>query len=269
MVIKRYLVICSAVLIMCGCEAFEYHPYDGRVTGQTEVNSTNIARIEDRCAGKSSIRFVWMGDTQGWYDETDDFVKAVNRRGDIDFVMHGGDVADFGMTKEFLWMRDIMNKLSVPYVALMGNHDCLGSGRRIFSKVFGDPNFAFTAGNVRFVCLNTNALEYDYSVPVPDFDFIRSQLDRPASHEDKTVVAMHIKPYSLEFNNSVAPIFQYYLNSFNGLQFCLNAHGHNLSVDDLFDDGVLYYGCENIEKRSYMIFTVNPDNSYDHEVVRF
>ena len=39
-------------------------------------------------------------------------------------------MSDFGLTKEFLWQRDIMNGLHVPYVALIGNHDCLGTGRK-------------------------------------------------------------------------------------------------------------------------------------------
>ena len=43
--------------------------------------------------------------------------------------------------------------------------------------IYGDPNFAFTAGNVRFICLNTNAMEYDYSEPVPDFNFIENELN--------------------------------------------------------------------------------------------
>ena len=71
-----------------------------------------------------------MGDSQRWYDETEDFVKEINKRNDIDFVIHGGDMSDFGLTKEFLWQRDIMNGLNVPYVALIGNHDCLGTGSR-------------------------------------------------------------------------------------------------------------------------------------------
>jgi len=32
------------------------------------------------------------------------------------------------------------------------------------------------AGDVKFVCLNTNALEYDYSEPVPDFTFMENEL---------------------------------------------------------------------------------------------
>ena len=82
-----------------------------------------------------------MGDSQRWYDETDDFVSHLNKRDDIDFVIHGGDVSDFGVTDEFLWQRDIMNKLKIPYVVLLGNHDCLGTGEETYRAIFGDPQF--------------------------------------------------------------------------------------------------------------------------------
>ena len=51
-----------------------------------------------------------------------------------------------------------MNGLHVPYVALIGNHDCLGTGAETYKAVFGPTNFSFIAGDVKFVCLNTNAL---------------------------------------------------------------------------------------------------------------
>ena len=154
----------------------EYHPYDGRISGKTDINKKNIARIEEACRNKETIRFALIGDTQRWYDETEDFVNALNKRNDIDFVIHGGDVSDFGLTKEFLWQRDILNKLKVPYVVLLGNHDCLANGIEVFRKVFGDENFSFIAGRTKFVCLNTNALEFDYSLPVPDFQFIEQEI---------------------------------------------------------------------------------------------
>ena len=114
--------------------------------------------IENQCKNKTTIKFAGMGDSQRWYDETEDFVKHVNLRTDIDFVIHGGDVSDFGLTKEFLWQRDILNKLNMPYVVLIGNHDCVGTGEDVYRKVFGNTNFSFIAGDVKFVCLNTNAM---------------------------------------------------------------------------------------------------------------
>ena len=97
----------------------------------------NIEQIEAKCKGKTTIRFITMGDSQRWYDETEDFVKEVNKRDDIDFVIHGGDMSDFGLTKEFLWQRDIMNGLKVPYVVLIGNHDCWVPEQKLI-RLFSD-----------------------------------------------------------------------------------------------------------------------------------
>lgn len=169
-------------LLMAGCDMIDYHPYDVHISGETDVNAHNIAQIEQNCQNKTTIRFVTMGDSQRWYDETDDFVSHLNKRDDIDFVIHGGDVSDFGVTNEFLWQRDIMNKLKIPYVVLLGNHDCLGTGEETYRVIFGDPNFSFIAGRVKFVCLNTNAIEFDYSRPIPDFEFLAAQI---SDHEEE------------------------------------------------------------------------------------
>ena len=125
----KKVILYGILLLLYRCDLIEYHPYNVRLHGQTGINEKNIARIEESCKGKDTLRFVLMGDSQRWYDETEAFVKALNNRDDVDFVIHGGDISDFGLTKEFLWVRDIMEKLKVPYVALLGNlsliHICL------------------------------------------------------------------------------------------------------------------------------------------------
>ena len=218
----RYGWLCLLVCLLAGCEVIEYHPYDTRIEGETGLTEKNIRLIEEKMRGKREFRFAMISDTQRRYDETEEVVELINRRGDIDFVLHGGDVADFGETKEFLWARDYLNKLQVPYVCLLGNHDCLGTGFDVYQKVFGADNFAFTAGNVRFICLNTNALEYDYSHPVPR-------------------------------------AFGRYVASFPGVQFCLFGHVHNWREEEFFGDGVVYYGCTTVGKRGYYVITIKED----------
>jgi hypothetical protein len=265
---KKSIFILLTIFLFTGCHLFDYHPYDGRISGETGINAKNIKLIEEKCKDKETFRFIMMGDTQRWYDETEDFVKAVNNRDDVDFVIHGGDLADFGLTKEFVWMRDIMNKLTIPYVVIIGNHDCLANGEEIFYKIFGEFNYSFMAGNVKFVCLNTNALEFDYSRPIPDFRFIRQQNNPEIEEHTKTIFAMHVRPFAEQFNNNVADVFQDEIKKFPGLQFCLNAHDHSLNIDNLFDDGVIYFGSASINKRTYLLFTITPDG-YEYEVVEF
>ena len=183
--------------------------------------------------------------------------------------MHGGDISDFGMNREFDWVHDIMKKLYVPYVALIGNHDILGNGHHVFEAMYGPLNYSFIAGHTKFVCLNTNALEFDYSYPVPDFEFIRQEFsDTEEKEYTQTIVTMHANPFGEQFNNNAAYPFQAYIKMLKSLQFCLHAHAHTLMVNDYFDDGILYYGCDAMEKRSYMVFTVT-EGAYEYEVVYF
>lgn len=265
---KRILLLVFLATAMIGCNMFESHPYSVHVNYKN-INAENIRLIEESCQGKETLKFVWMGDTQRWYDETKKMVRHINERGDIDFVMHGGDITDFGMGKEFDWIHREMKNLKVPYVALIGNHDILGNGHDYFLKMYGEVNMAFTAGHTRFVCLNTNALEFDYSFPVPDFEFIRQEIiyGEGAAH-DQTIVTMHANPYGEQFNNNAAYPFQEYIKRLKNLQFCVHAHAHKLMVNDFFDDGILYYGSTSMKDRSYMVFTVSKD-TYSYEVVDF
>ena len=96
----KIIIACLAGLFLAGCQV-EYHPYDTRIDGEKGINAKNIVRIESGCAGKREVRFAVISDTQRWYDETEDAVKALNHRDDVDFVIHTGDMADFGMWAEF------------------------------------------------------------------------------------------------------------------------------------------------------------------------
>lgn len=268
MKLLKLLALSPLALLLNSCDLIDYHPYDVRISGETDVNAHNIAEIEKNSKDKTTIRFVTMGDSQRWYDETLDFVKHLNQRNDIDFVIHGGDMSDFGVTDEFLWQRDILNKLNVPYVALIGNHDCIGTGEESYRAIFGDLNFSFIAGRVKFVCLNTNALEFDYSRPIPDFAFMEKEITDRREEFDKTVVSMHVRPYADQFNNNVPRVFQRYVTEFPGLQFCTAAHEHHVFEEDLFEDGVMYYMSDCMKNRNYYVFTIKPDG-YEREVVYF
>lgn len=265
---RLHLTIITACLLLSSCDMLEIHPYDVNISGERGLTQKNIELIESSMSGRATVRFAMISDTQGAYDETLEAVKALNCE-NIDFVLNGGDLSDYGMPKEFMYQRDIHNKLKVPYLCVIGNHDCLGTGREAYEAVFGPLNFAFTAGDVRFICLNTNALEYDYTVPVPDFGFMERELADMSSEVKKTVFLMHVKPFEMVFNNNVAYAFQAYVNKFPGVQFSLYGHEHKFAADDLFDDGIIYYQCPNIKKGEYLIFTINADGTHQYELKTF
>ena len=172
--LRTCLCSISCMMMLGACDTvFDVHPYDVRVNGETDLNAKNIRKIEQAVKSKDTIRFAVISDSHQWLDDLKAEVNDINRRKDsIDFVIHCGDISDFGATREMKWTRNRLQKLQMPSVVLLGNHDCLGTGNQSYEVIFGNPDFSFIAGRVKFVCLNTNAIEYDYSRPVPNFDFM-------------------------------------------------------------------------------------------------
>lgn len=264
----RIAALCALATWITACDCFDYHPYCVDISGETHINEKNIKKIAEITEGRDSFRFAFISDTQRWYDETEDMVEDINRRDDIDFVIHGGDFTDFGANDEFLWQRDILQGLDVPYVALIGNHDCLATGKQTFNKVWGALDFAFTAGDVRFICLNTNALEFDYSNPVPDMNFIYSEMKNFPGECTRSIIVQHCKPYDEQFNNNMAVFYHMVITNLPGAMCALSGHTHKIEDRDIFGDEFMYHSTTCAADRKYLIFTITKEG-YTHETVSF
>mgnify|MGYP003539849089 CR=1 FL=1 len=141
------------------------------------------------------------------------------------------------------------------------------TGNEAYAKMYGNNDFSFVAGRTKIVCLNTNAIEYDYSEPIPDFDFMEREAIADTTVFDRTIVCMHAAPFSEQFNNNVVKPFNYYITQFPGLLFCMYGHGHHTEEHDFFGNGVIYYEVASASKREYRIFVITP-KGYSNEVVR-
>ncbi len=262
---KKYLCLLAILLAACD-DMFDTHPYDVDIEGETGINARNIATIEQRFADKDTLRVAFISDTHGWYEDTEDMIADLNRRGGIDFVIHCGDLTDTGTAKEFEWCRDILAKLRYPYVAMIGNHDFLGTGDQAYNELYGPMDFSLIAARVKFVCLNTNATEYDYMAAVPNFDFMEEEFSKDSTRFDRTVMVMHAPPYSDQFNNNVCKAFRHYLDFFPGLMCCVNGHVHGDGIDNYYNDGLLFYCIDCAKHRNYRIMTITADG-YEMEQI--
>jgi hypothetical protein len=194
-------------------------------------------------------------------------VKDINSKGNIDFVLHGGDITYYGMKSEFIWMEEILEKLHIPHICLVGNHDLLGTGEIIYRHIYGEPDFSFILNRIKFICLNTNPAESSYNVP--DYNFIEQNIsDSITDLYDYTIFAMHAAPPGL-FANEVSETAQHFYNSISkakNLLFCLYAHYHTNIERDVFNDGTMHLVTDNIRDKTYLLFTlINGDYTYTIE----
>jgi len=265
---RRYLIVPVVFLITACSDMFDTHPYDVDVHGEKGINKKQMAVIESRFADKDTLRVAFISDTHLWLSDARDQVEEINHRDDIDFVVHCGDLTDTATGKEYEWSRDILMKLNCPFVALIGNHDYLGTGDQTYDVMYGEKDFSFIASRVKFVCLNTNATEYDYMAAVPNFDFMETEMVNDSDRFDRTIVVMHAAPYSDQFNNNVCKAFRRYLDFFPGLMCCVYGHDHNDTVSRIYGDDLIFYAIDCAEHRNYRIFTITPDD-YEVEQIYF
>ena len=142
--IARTIVGGFLVLLLSSCNSvFDIHPYDVNVHGEKDINAKQMKVIESMFTDKKTLRVAFISDTHLWLADAKDQVADINKRGDIDFVVHCGDLTDTATNDEFEWSRDILYGLNYPFVALIGNHDFLGTGDQTYEVMYGAFNFSF------------------------------------------------------------------------------------------------------------------------------
>jgi hypothetical protein len=256
---KRVLIplAIAASLLLGGCKKFiQYHPNEIRLEEEDrDLNAKNLAKIQQLPAA-DSFKFVVIGGTQRFYDELDDFVKAINQRDDISFVLINGDITDFGINKEFKWISRSLRKLKMPFIGIIGNHDMLANGRQLYQLMFGPENFSFTYSGYHFVCVNTNALEDGFEGTIPDLNWLSNTLGALPAGEEAFVFS-HIPPMDGDFDPALVQPYVDVLRDAGNVNYSIHGHQHRYSLTQPYGPDLNFLVVADMKKRFYVTVTVH------------
>ena len=244
-------------LALAGCEMLEFSPNDHRVPEEyTDLTQKNLDRLRANPLPQGdTLRFVFTGDSQRFYDEATDLVASVNQLKNVQFVVVAGDISDFGLAREMQWVDENLRRLNVPYLTVIGNHDQVGNGRAAYQHIYGPLNYTFTYGDTKFIMVDTNGREYDFSGRIPDMNWLSSQTaSLDGAH--RQIVVSHVPPTNEDFDPAVRDSYVQNLSEAPGLVFEMNGHNHSYSITEPYNDGVTYVNSDSFEKRHYMVVTV-------------
>lgn len=253
---KAFLIFhLLAVVTLTSCEQlFQYNSNEIILSEHDkDLTNKNLERIKNLPVN-DTVRFIFMADTQRWYDETEDFVESANRLSNVSFVIHGGDISDFGLTQEFKWVNEIMLKLKFPYLTVIGNHDLIANGPTIYKRMFGEFDYSFEFGNNKFVLINTNSREYAFDGSIPNLSWLRSQLSDNKENKN-TIVVAHVPPFDADFDPNLEQQYSQILAADPNVKFTLYGHRHSFYEGDYYNDGVQYYLTTAMQKRGYFLIT--------------
>jgi len=152
------------------------HIGDTHITKADEQNAIDLGRIVDE-------------------------INEVYAHGGVDFVFVPGDIADDGSVSAYEVFRSHLDRLKLPWCAIVGDHDVHEKGFDNFREyICPDLYGAFSIGNYRFVRLNA------FSEPRPDsfivdqeqLTWLESELKRGSAENLKAVLFLHCYPSDLK-----------------------------------------------------------------------
>jgi len=255
---KRLLLLVSIVLILTGCTDFEYSPHQAfDPDSPTDLNAKNLEKLL-KITNDDTVRFIVSGDSQRSYNEVELFIKKANTIPGIDMVFIAGDLTEFGILQEMEWVVDQFSKLSVPFFAVIGNHDLLAKGSVAFQRMFGNLNYSFTYDGVKFICHDTNGREYKFNGKVPDINWVQGQMSASADVMHYIGVS-HMRPFSDDFDSKLDTAYTNILNS--NPAFLASFHGHDHSFGEYFPNNsrVPFVVTTTLGKKGFLLVEIVDD----------
>jgi len=250
---------------LSACDAFRVHPYavpqDEWLQDLTQKNLAKIARIDPPETFSSAA----FGDSQRWQDETSAVVPSINGDRDVLFAVHVGDITEFGLNQEYVWLNEYFQGLRVPLVTVIGNHDLLGNGGAIYDSVYGPRNYTFHFGRTKFVMLDSNSREYERRL-VPDLAWLEREL-LPEPTWDRAIVVAHVPFDDDDFRRELREPYEAIVQRHGNV--ILSLHGHNHAFRDELIDGIRLVQADKMENRNWTKITVGPEGILDVQRVFF
>jgi len=259
---KRYRLISLIILVLqfAACdELFEYSPYVINFDEyETDLNQKNIDRL---LSGNvpDTITIALTGDSHRFYDESEELVRTLNNHYDIDFVIHTGDIADYGIPRQYQWGNDIFSKLKVPYFVVVGNHDLVSNGNDSYLEMFGDYNFTFIYGQYKFIFINTNSREYEFNGKIPDISWIEKEVI-PSDDFEKALIVFHTPPFSGDFHPELEEPFVEALTRHNNVLFATHGHLHSYKFSYPYGNDLPFVNTAGPENAQFVLIKI-----FNHE----
>jgi len=236
------------------CDLFDFTPHDINVKVKN-LNQTNYRKILQKQNGSDSIfNFAVIADSHRAYDRLQEMVLHLNKQSDIDFLIIAGDVTKFGLIKEYNWLHTVLKMLNIPYIVLLGNHDCQGNGKAIFKKMFGEFDDVFNYKNTKFVFANNNGWEFDSDVP--NYNFLDTALTAPIAGNHLFYIS-HVPIFGDQVSVANEKILRQKINT-NGVDLAIFGHKHNWTYKKWYEgDDLDYLLVDNVVDLNYAMIKVN------------
>ncbi|HXH74819.1 MAG TPA: metallophosphoesterase [Bacteriovoracaceae bacterium] len=241
---------------------FTHSPYQ---VGQQKLlqNETNLSTIlRDQALTGPDFKIAFLSDTHNYYEDLRDLVKTVNNNGPYSFVIVTGDLTNHGLLEEYQKTKELLNDLNFPYLVVVGNHDLLSNGDKIFEKMYGKTDFNLTYKDIEFIIFNNN--NWESGGVIPNTVFVAAAL--VASAAPFKILVSHVSLGDADRFSPAQVQSWENLVSVHGVDYVFNGHNHNPEETDFSSAKHITVGSPN--KRVYFELIMN-SGGLTHKKITF
>jgi predicted phosphodiesterase len=238
--LRRALVIAGVLGSLFGC--VQTTPYDVD-SEHSDFNQQSLAKLRARGAPPQPFRFVAVGDTHDEYDDFDDLIDVLNAQRDLELITHTGDISDRGLLQEMEWSIDLLERIEIPVLVTLGNHDAISHGADIWRTMFGPFDYSFHFGGLKFVFFNSNALEFPGKAP--NREWLQNQIAERGDAQGVVLVSHHPPDTGDDIPGGTTKGFYAELLASGGIDLWI--HGHDRAPRLLTYYGVPVLGAGTFE----------------------
>ncbi len=131
-----------------------------------------------------------------------EIIDELNRSfaGSVSFAYLPGDVADDGSLSAYTVVRSELDRLNVPWCAIIGDHDVHEQSFANFLQTMSeDTRYAFTVGQVRFIAMNAFDVPHpaSFTISKDQLEWVRRELRAATDAGQTKVLLLHCYPSDL------------------------------------------------------------------------
>ncbi len=253
-----WMIRCLTLSLLMGCVSCVFTPWGTNVPDSyRDLNKKNIEKIATQNRPDSDgIKFIVISDPQGSPLTVRALIKKINARPDVDdfaFITVLGDFTNQGLQMEYQMMIESLLTSDLPFLGIVGNHDLISKGKTLYTETFGEMNFSFAAGGVKFIAYNDNRLEMP---EVPDYRWLAGQLEGD-SNRLATVVMAHtpwLETTDTDERTAIKQLFQSF-----GVDLAIFGHVHEGGFFETFGMKMVEVGQLSASNLNYAVVQITND----------
>jgi len=230
---KKLLLIFGglALGIFVSCDKLiQFSPFTTKLDAdEKNLTSKNIELLSNykstSAARGDSVDIAFVSDVHFDYKELKKIVDHIRKNSHAKLAICGGDITDQGLLNEYRWFLDEMNRLPMPYLTVIGNHDYRADGEFIYDDMFGARNYTLSFHGWQLVFFDDVNWEKDGD---PDFDWLEKVLAE--GNPLGRVVITHIAPNCPQYQGEMAVRYRDILTKASPT-LLLCGHNHSRSYE--------------------------------------